>query len=165
MAESSAHVRPYMWFLFVGPKLCPLEDLSTSAIRLPSDSTSRWTPLPSANGSCYRVRSGLSPPSCRPCRAHQTLPRDGDFTGLAGAFRYDHIFDHNDRRSTRIQCERHRRRPGRKEQRPANELLPHVTPGSNAFGTKRPWVQVPQPGPLRVSVTDLRTPVLLSSPL
>ena len=47
---------PYMWFLFVGPKLCPLEDLSTYAIRLPSDSTSRWTPLPSANGSCYRVR-------------------------------------------------------------------------------------------------------------
>ena len=42
----------------------------TSAIRLPSDSTSRWTPLPSASGSCYRVRSGLSPPSYRPCRAH-----------------------------------------------------------------------------------------------
>ena len=39
-------------------------------IRLPSDSTSRWTPLPSANASCYRARSGLSPPSYRPCRAH-----------------------------------------------------------------------------------------------
>ena len=74
LAESSAHVRPYMWFLFVGPKLCPLEELSTSAIRLPSDSTSRWTPLPSANGSCYRVRSGLSPPGCRPCRAHKRRP-------------------------------------------------------------------------------------------
>jgi len=26
--------------------------------------------LPSANASCYRARSGLSPPSYRPCRAH-----------------------------------------------------------------------------------------------
>ena len=26
--------------------------------------------LPSASGSCYRARSGLSPPSYRPCRAH-----------------------------------------------------------------------------------------------
>ena len=39
-------------------------------IRLPSDSTSRWTPLPSANASYCRARSGLSPPSCCPCRAH-----------------------------------------------------------------------------------------------
>ena len=39
-------------------------------IRLPSDSTSRWTPLPSANASYCRARSGLSPPSCYPCRAH-----------------------------------------------------------------------------------------------
>ena len=43
-------------------------------IRLPSDSTSRWTPLPSANASCYRARSGLSPPSYRPCRAHKKIP-------------------------------------------------------------------------------------------
>ena len=41
-----------------------------SDIRLPLDSASRRTPLPSANASCYRVRSGLSPPSYRPCRAH-----------------------------------------------------------------------------------------------
>ena len=41
-----------------------------NSIRLPSDSTSRWTPLPSANASCYRARSGLSPPSYRPCWAH-----------------------------------------------------------------------------------------------
>ena len=70
-AGSSAPSQPYMWFLSVGPRVCPAADLSTSAIRLPSDSISRWTPLPSANGSCYRVRSGLSPPSCRPCRAHK----------------------------------------------------------------------------------------------
>ena len=50
-----------MRFLFVGPGLC---------LRLPSDSTSRWTPLPLANASCYRARSGLAPPSYRPCRAH-----------------------------------------------------------------------------------------------
>ena len=40
-------------------------------IRLPSDSTSRWTPLPSANASYCRARSGLAPPSCCSCRAHQ----------------------------------------------------------------------------------------------
>ena len=39
-------------------------------IRLPSDSTSRWTPLPSANASYCRARSGLSPLSCCSCRAH-----------------------------------------------------------------------------------------------
>ena len=38
-------------------------------IRLPSDSTSRWTPLPSANASYCRARSGLAPPSCCPCRS------------------------------------------------------------------------------------------------
>ena len=62
-------LQPLMRFLFVGPKFCPLEVLP-SAIRLPPDSTSRWTPLPSASGSCYQARSGLSPPSHRPCRAH-----------------------------------------------------------------------------------------------
>ncbi|MGB3977460.1 MAG: hypothetical protein WBK73_00425, partial [Tepidanaerobacteraceae bacterium] len=39
-------------------------------LRLPSDSTSPWTPLPSASGSHYQAHSGLSPPSYRPCRAH-----------------------------------------------------------------------------------------------
>ncbi len=38
-------------------------------LRLPSDSTSRWTSLPSANTFYCRGRSGLSPPSCCPCRA------------------------------------------------------------------------------------------------
>ena len=41
------------------------------SIRLPSDSASRRTPLPSANGSYCQARSGLSPPSCCPCRAHK----------------------------------------------------------------------------------------------
>ena len=41
------------------------------SIRLPSDSTSRWTPLPSANSSYCQVCSGLSPPSNNACQAHQ----------------------------------------------------------------------------------------------
>ena len=47
-------------------------------IRLPSNSTSRWTPLPSVNASYCRARCGLSPLSCCSCRAHtkrqQKLP-------------------------------------------------------------------------------------------
>ena len=62
LADSSIPQMPCMWFLYVRPRLC---------IRLPSDSTSRWTPLPSANSSCCQVCSGLSPPSYRPCRANQ----------------------------------------------------------------------------------------------
>ena len=69
-------------FLFVCPKLCPAVNLSTSAIRLPSDSTSQWIPLPLANGSCYRVRSRLSPPSYRPCRAH-TITAESRFQDSA----------------------------------------------------------------------------------
>ena len=49
----------------------PAEALFSLCIRLPSDSTSRWTPLPSANASYHRAHSGLSPPSYCPCRAHQ----------------------------------------------------------------------------------------------
>ena len=52
---------PYMWFLFVGPRVC---------IRLPSDSASRRTPLPFANSSYCQACSGLSPQSYRPCWAH-----------------------------------------------------------------------------------------------
>ena len=44
--QSSPCRRPFMWFLFVRPEVCPW--LVCSHIRLPSDSTSRWTPLPSA---------------------------------------------------------------------------------------------------------------------
>jgi len=50
-----------MRFLFIGPGFC---------LKLPSDSTSRWTPLLSANGSHCQAHSGLSPPSYCPCRAH-----------------------------------------------------------------------------------------------
>ena len=63
LGNSSALLLPYMRFLFVGSGLC---------LRLPSDSTSRWTPLPLANTSYCQVCSGLSPPSYRPCRAHKS---------------------------------------------------------------------------------------------
>ena len=61
VGNSSVSSMPYMQFLFVRPRLCR---------RLPSDSTSRWTPLPLANSSYCQVCSGLSPPSCNACRAH-----------------------------------------------------------------------------------------------
>ena len=57
------------------PETLPVLALLSLHIRLPSDPTSRWAPLPSASGSCYRVRSGLSPPSYRPCRAHSAKKR------------------------------------------------------------------------------------------
>jgi hypothetical protein len=60
-ANSSAPSQPLIWFLFIRPRFC---------LRLPSDSTSPWTPLPLASGSHYQAHSGLSPPSYRPCRAH-----------------------------------------------------------------------------------------------
>ena len=69
VADLSALIQHYIRFLFVGSELCPLL-ISRNNIRLPPDSTSRWTPLPLANASCYRARSGLSPPSYRPCLAH-----------------------------------------------------------------------------------------------
>ena len=56
-SQSSLHMR----FLFVSASIC---------FQLPSDSTSRWTPLPSANSSYCQACSGLSPPSYRPCWAH-----------------------------------------------------------------------------------------------
>ena len=63
--NSSVSSMPYMQFLFVRPRLCR---------RLPSDSTSRWTPLPLANSSYCQVCSGLSPLSCNTCRAHRKNP-------------------------------------------------------------------------------------------
>ena len=62
-------------FLFVGSELCPWRDLSTLQIRLPSDSASRRTPLPLANASRCRARSGLSPYRTCAHRAHNNLPR------------------------------------------------------------------------------------------
>ena len=59
--NSSVSSMPCMQFLFVRPRLCR---------GLPSDSTSRWTPLPLANSSYCQVCSGLSPPSDSACRAH-----------------------------------------------------------------------------------------------
>ena len=58
-----------MQFLFVRPRFCPWV-ITVPHIRLPSDSTSRWTPLSSANSSYCQACSGLSPPSNRSCRAH-----------------------------------------------------------------------------------------------
>ena len=51
-------------------EVLPAETLFSLYIRLPSDSTSRWTPLSLANSSYCQVCSGLSPPSCNACRAH-----------------------------------------------------------------------------------------------
>ena len=63
-----------MRFLFVRPEFCPLGDLSTPKIRLSSDSTSRWTPLPLASPSRYRADSGLSPYRTCAHRAHINFP-------------------------------------------------------------------------------------------
>ena len=62
LANSFVSSMPYMQFLFVRPRLC---------FGLPSDSASRRTPLPSANSSYCHACSGLSPPCCIACRAHQ----------------------------------------------------------------------------------------------
>ena len=70
LASSSVSIQPHMRFLSVSASVC---------VRLPSDSTSRWTPLSFTNSSYCQVCSGLSPPSYRPCWAHNknqlsTLP-------------------------------------------------------------------------------------------
>ena len=60
-----------MRFLFVRSGFCPSRiSILPRDIRLPSDSTSRWTPLPSAGVSHCQARNGLSPSSCHPCRVH-----------------------------------------------------------------------------------------------
>lgn len=48
-ASSSSIIQPCSQFLFVEPGLC---------LQLPSDSTSRWTPLPLANDSHYQGSFG-----------------------------------------------------------------------------------------------------------
>ena len=78
--QTHPYVRPYMRFLFVRPEFCPLGDLSTPKIRLSSDSTSRWTPLPLASPSRYRADSGLSP--YRTC-AHRAHMKTGGAADLA----------------------------------------------------------------------------------
>ena len=79
LGNSSVSSMPYMQFLFVRPRLCR---------RLPSDSTSRWTPLPLANSSYCQVCSGLSPPSCNACRAHiiKTTPTRQVLRGVVFCF-------------------------------------------------------------------------------
>ena len=59
----------------------PVSALRSLHIRLPSDSTSRWTPLPSANSSYCQVCGGLSPPSYCPCRAHKQ--KTGPFRAIS----------------------------------------------------------------------------------
>ena len=72
--NSSVPDTPYMQFLFVKPRFCLWVSMSPH-IRLPSDSTSRWTPLSLANSSYCQVCSGLSPPSNRACRAHGAVKK------------------------------------------------------------------------------------------
>ena len=75
-ANSSSPLKPCMRFLFIRPEFCR---------RLPSDSSSRRTPLPLANDSYCQVHSGLTPPSYRPCRAH-TKKALGDYSTRALRF-------------------------------------------------------------------------------
>ena len=68
--QTYPRLQPYMRFLFVRPEICPAGDLSTPTIRLSSDSTSRWTPLPLTNPSHCRASTGLSPARTCAHRAH-----------------------------------------------------------------------------------------------
>ncbi|EGQ4368832.1 hypothetical protein EEO52_12970, partial [Staphylococcus pseudintermedius] len=61
LADSSILHSLSMMFLFVGASVC---------VRVPSDSTSQWTPLSFANSSYYQACNGLSPSRCYPCRGH-----------------------------------------------------------------------------------------------
>ena len=73
-AASSSALHCLMRFLCanivgeVRPELC---------LPLPSDSTSRWTPLRLANTSYCQACSGLSPPSYYSCWAHRARPPKG----------------------------------------------------------------------------------------
>ncbi len=81
--NSSVPSMPCMQFLFVRTRLC---------LRLPSDSTSRWTPLSLANSSYCRVCSGLSPPSNRACRAHH---KQGPEFPAPGPYRFLLFFEYH----------------------------------------------------------------------
>ncbi len=58
--------QPPMRFLFIGSELC---------LQLPSDPTSRWTPLLSASSFRHQDLQGTLTPKPLPCRAHVMLPR------------------------------------------------------------------------------------------
>jgi len=60
-----------------------------------------------------------------------------------GAFPYDHITDHNRLRRTWRQWRKERRRVRFPEWKGPNVVHAHVTPGSNAFGSRRPGVRLP----------------------
>ncbi|PNZ92897.1 hypothetical protein CD148_08205 [Staphylococcus delphini] len=62
MEDASILHRPNMMFLFVSVSVC---------VRLPSDSSSQWTPFSFDNSSYYQACNELSPSRCYPCRAHQ----------------------------------------------------------------------------------------------
>ena len=69
---SSTLVRPCTAFYVISVRRfgsLPASIFFSADIRLPSDSTSRWTPLPSANASYCRARCVLSPLSCCSCWA------------------------------------------------------------------------------------------------
>ena len=78
LANSSLEAQPFMRFLFVGPEVC---------LQLPSDSTSRWTPLLfSYTFPTTWACSGLAPIRARPWRAYQKNPecnyiQDKEVTG------------------------------------------------------------------------------------
>src|SRR5699024_7229418 len=61
-----------IWFVYLGSRVCR---------QLPSDSTSRWTPLSLANGSYYQVRRRLSLPRHDTCPAHNETPPTSDGWG------------------------------------------------------------------------------------
>lgn len=85
MAISPYPLWPYMQFLFVRPGIC-LRLRSELAWRQ-SGSTSRWTPLPSANTSYCKACSGLAPYSYRPCRAHHKKALKAYSQGLIYLFK------------------------------------------------------------------------------
>lgn len=72
-------------------------------------------------------------------------PAGRRLAGPAGACCYDHIFDHNARRSTWRHCEGRRRRPALPGQTPANGGPAHVTPGSTALWDQETLGSCPAP--------------------
>ena len=65
-----------MRFLFVRPEICPW--LVCSHIRLPSDSTSRWTPLPSAIS--FPLPGGFGTNPLETCAARRPTQKNGKET-------------------------------------------------------------------------------------
>src|SRR5699024_4399160 len=68
-----------IWFVYLGSRVCR---------QLPSDSTSRWTPLSLANGSYYQVRRRLSLPRHNTCPAHNKNGRKKLFRPFNSSYKY-----------------------------------------------------------------------------